>query len=324
MKKKERIAWLDVMKGILILFVLLSHSSAPSLYTRFFVPFFLTMFFFVSGYTFSIKDSFHMFIIEKIRHLLIPLVSMGGVKLILAGIMKDENTAERIKGLLFQISGQNDDLWFIGCMFSATILFYCVVRLSDYFKRQSLVFCLSCILSITGWVSILILKKKCPWQMENALVMTFYMGIGYLYRRYEEKIVSKIEKNSDLIIGMGCVYIVLFVLFDSRADIHKGIYTMPGMYVLMSLIAIPVLVVIAKQISCIKSGGVLQVLGKNTLFLYAFENYVIQLFYKVCNHLKLSSPYVLSIVCVALTAIILMPIAEFANRYIPWIVGGKK
>lgn len=31
-KSNGRIAWLDVAKGILILFLLLSHSSAPNIY----------------------------------------------------------------------------------------------------------------------------------------------------------------------------------------------------------------------------------------------------------------------------------------------------
>ena len=115
----------------------------------------------------------------------------------------------------------------------------------------------------------------------------------------------------------------MFLTFDGSADIHKGIYTMPGAYIAMSFIAIPVLTSISKWISEF-SGGVLQTLGRNTLFLYAFENYVILIFYKVCGYLKLKNPYILSLVCVLVTVAVLTPIAEVANKYVPWMVGGKK
>ena len=256
--EKVRIAWLDVTKGILILFVLLSHSSAPNIYIRFFAPFFLTMFFFVSGYTFSVKDSFRTFIIGKIKRLFVPLISMGGIKLVLACILQGDSFPERVKGLLFQTSGKNDDLWFLGCMITATIMFYFVVRLAELWKEQRripVIVMLSAFLSLLGWCSILVLNAKWPWQLENALVMIFYMSMGYAYRRHESYVVNNIERKNLVVLGLGILYFIMFLTFDGSADIHKGIYTMPGAYIAMSFIAIPVLTSISKWISEFSGGG---------------------------------------------------------------------
>ena len=324
---QTRIAWLDTMKGILILFVLLSHSHAPSIYVRFFAPFFLTMFFFVSGYTFSTKGSFRIFVMGKIKRLIVPLMTMGGIKLILANIIQGDRISERITGLLLQISGYNDDLWFIGCMFTASVLFYFVIRFSKTntkTENNAIIIFISIALSIVGWSSVMFLNAKWPWQLENALIMVAYMALGYVYRKYEDSIA--LELNSvKVIVSLSGIYILLFSIFDSSADIHKGIYAFPAVYIVMSLIAIPVLVAIAKRISnAEKAGEVLQLFGRNTLFLYAFENYAILVFFKICNNLRIDNAYILSSVCVVFSVVILIPIAELFNRYIPWAVGKNR
>lgn len=248
-----------MLKGILILFVLLSHSSAPNTYMRLFVPFFLTMFFFVSGYTFTTKRTFHEFIVGKIKHLLIPLCAMGGIKLILACILQHDDFLERIKGLLFQVSGMNDDLWFIGCMFSVSFLFYIVLKLSDHVdakRRTVTTLVLSSFIAVLGWYAVLALQAKWPWQLENALIMIFYMSLGYLYRRYENLIVEKIEDNKVLLALFSIVYVLMAFFMAGNADIHKGLYSAPFVYIAMSIMAIPVVLVIAKRVSKTRVGGV--------------------------------------------------------------------
>ena len=71
-------------------------------------------------------------------------------------------------------------------------------------------------------------------------------------------------------------------------------------------------------------GGGISRIGKNTLFLYAFENYVIIVFYAVCDRLGWSNPYIMSLLCVVVITVILFPFAEIVNKYMPWMVGGRK
>lgn len=100
--RKDRIDWLDVLKGILIIFVILSHSYPPDIYRYFFTPFFLTMFFWASGYTFSMKGSGKEFLLKKCRSLLIPLWTLGCIRIILAQIIEGGSWKKRIAGLLYK------------------------------------------------------------------------------------------------------------------------------------------------------------------------------------------------------------------------------
>lgn len=59
---KTRLEWIDQARGVLFIFVILIHSkTAPSFLTSLFLPFFLTGFFFLSGYLYkdkSLKEKF--------------------------------------------------------------------------------------------------------------------------------------------------------------------------------------------------------------------------------------------------------------------------
>jgi len=321
----QRIKWLDICKGILVLFVLLSHSRAPTMYSRFFSGFFLTMFFFVSGYTFSTKQSFKLFIINKAKRLLVPFLAMGSIKLLVACVFQNENFLDRIKGLLFQISGYNDDLWFIGCLLSSSLIFYCIVKISEHTNKRFLVPVLSIIISLIGWVLIIAFKAKLPWQAENACIMTLYMMLGYQYKRLDKKIIDFIE--SKFTVGVcATIYCLFAILLENDVNIHRGIYSMYTPHIIMTLLSIPVLIVLSKKIEkfCVGGGNLLQYIGKNSLFLYAFENYVIKPFFKICDLLTLRNEYVLPILCVFVIVIGLSPFIWIVNRYLPWMVGGKK
>ena len=80
---KPRFEWLDILKGILIFFVLVDHSYPDSWTESFYTPFFLAMFFWVGGYTFSLKSSFKEFILGKIKRLVVPLFILGGMRVII-------------------------------------------------------------------------------------------------------------------------------------------------------------------------------------------------------------------------------------------------
>ena len=326
--QKKRIVWIDVLKGVMILFVLLSHSHAPDIYIRFFAPFFITMFFFASGYTFSLKKSFGEFLLGKVKHLLIPLVLMGGIKLTIACVVNHYSFASRIKGLLLQISGKNDDLWFIGCIFTAFLIMYPIVRFCNTDKKGYTwrILLSAVVVATLGWVDTLVFGIKFPWQLETAAIMTFYMSAGFLYRKNEAIIVEKIEKKPVIALLSAVAYIVLLVLFENEADIHKGNYTYPFVFIIMSILAILPIIVLIKKLCTfnLKSEKFFCFMGKNTLFYYAFEGYVIQTFYKVCEKLDWSNAYILSFLCVAAIVIGLLPFVLLVNRFAPWLVGGKK
>lgn len=65
---KKRIEWVDIGKYICIMFVMLSHlESTTEVLDKFYSPFFLTVFFFLSGYVYRQPSSFKEHMDKKIK-----------------------------------------------------------------------------------------------------------------------------------------------------------------------------------------------------------------------------------------------------------------
>lgn len=61
-QNKGRLGWLDIGKGIAMLFIMMSHTVwVPDIYCHFFKPIYLSFFFCASGYVFSLGKDFSSF-----------------------------------------------------------------------------------------------------------------------------------------------------------------------------------------------------------------------------------------------------------------------
>ena len=249
--KKVRIEWLDILKGVLIIFVILSHSYPAQAYRNFFTPFFLTMFFWVSGYTFSTKRTCKEFLKSKSMQLLIPFLLLGSIRIVLAQILEGGKLLLRIKGLLLQVNCKYDEMWFVACLISSSFLFYMLLKLCQNIEKkyQDIV-----LLGISGVGMILAMLDMCVWhirilwQVELALLMCFYMTLGYLYKQYEPQIVNKVEKFSYLSI-MFLIYLFLAVCFPNNVDIHMEKFEQPVLFLVLSWLCILPIVGMAKKVS---------------------------------------------------------------------------
>ncbi len=336
-KESGRIVWLDDLKGFLILFVLLSHSYPPIAYRRFFTPFFLTMFFFVSGYTFSVKDRFPLFFVKKCKRLVLPLFLLGGIRMSVSFILYDRGKGmslflERLKGLLLQRSGHYDEMWFISCLFVSCMIFYGILTAASKISSQSkmpvlqnaliLLFSFCCLLA--GFFVIYGLKVKLPWETELALIMTMYTATGYLYRQYE-KAFDTHRKTFILLLSV-VFYTFCVPMLGDDIDIHMEKFASPVLFLFLSfLITFPVLY-LCKALSRTMLNRPLSFLGQNTLFYFAFGGFIRILFYAAADRMGLSNEFLLSAMCALVTAALLALPAHLVHERLPWLIGlsGRK
>lgn len=68
----DRIAWIDLARGMGIIFVMLGHCYLDGRFTFYFYSFHMALFFFLSGVTFSSGGSYLLFIKKKAKTLLVP------------------------------------------------------------------------------------------------------------------------------------------------------------------------------------------------------------------------------------------------------------
>ena len=183
--------WIDYIKGICMLMVIMSHSNWPYWYARLFIPIFLTGFFFVSGYTFR-KKSVKEFLISKIKTLVIPIMCLGLLNAILATVADGKPLLDRLCGLIIQRSGQWDDLWFVACLFTVEILYY---GIASIFRSSVLRVLICIVLSICGFYYIKEGGPALPWHFDNACVLILFLGLGVWFRecKSREIIVRKLR-----------------------------------------------------------------------------------------------------------------------------------
>lgn len=317
---KPRVKWIDILKGICIIFVMLSHSYPPDAYIRFFTPFFLTMFFFASGRTFSLKSGFWEFLLGKIRHLVIPLLLLGSIRILGMWILGMADLKSGFIGLLLQISCKQDELWFISCIFTASLLLYCIIRISrklfgDTARGDVCILICSALLGVWGYIDILFLHYRFIWEFEIACIMMLYFALGYLYKKYEP------APGLIPVLILSVLYIASIAIINQDVDIHKEHFGNVLMFIISSFLVILPLLSLTKWLEKTKLSGMFVFLGQNTLFYFAFSGFVREIFIRLLHMFVTLNPYIESVLCTIVMILVLIIPAKLVRRFLPWLVG---
>lgn len=267
-KTTARIEWVDVLKFICIICVYLSHISiTPQSLLSFFSPFFLSAFFFVSGYTHNNTRTFSHFIVRKIKTLLLPWFIYSFLCTVLFNCLLFgwPNFLLYLKDMFLQIRGQGDSLWFIACLFTSYIPFY---FLSKYTKKL-LGLCLSLILSFLSILSVRFWGNVIPWHIQTVGVVMFFMYLGYCFRDVEQ-VFDNLLKKYWLLPVVGGIYTILSWIgwqLNWRY-ININAYTCPiSFWYLTVLVGLVLIVCCAKKMP---GNPFFLFIGKNTLLCFAF------------------------------------------------------
>ncbi|MGN0163471.1 MAG: acyltransferase family protein [Candidatus Ornithomonoglobus sp.] len=135
---KQRIEWLDVIKGLGIIAVVLSHLTNGGEPQRILLfSFHMPMFLMISGYLFNPKDNFSVFLKKKAVRLLVPFFICGITDLIIlnveAYLMGWHISPEAMLRGLFFIDGKamlNVPVWYLAVLFEIEIVYFFLCRLS--------------------------------------------------------------------------------------------------------------------------------------------------------------------------------------------------
>ena len=77
--QQQRIHWVDSARGVCIFFVMMTHADKAELtiFPHFFRPFFLPLFFVVSGYLFNANRNWKDFLQREWRGLIVPYLCIS-------------------------------------------------------------------------------------------------------------------------------------------------------------------------------------------------------------------------------------------------------
>lgn len=124
-KTKKRENWIDVLKGIGMIYVLMGHIK-PSLFFEIHIySFHMPLFFFISGYLYNNYYPFNIYLKRKIKSLLIPYIIFAFFALLVSAYFNG-SFFKLIEEFLFLNGtvGWNSPIWFLIVLFITEIIYY--------------------------------------------------------------------------------------------------------------------------------------------------------------------------------------------------------
>ena len=181
---QERIHWLDIAKGLLIILVVFGHifQSLPQYTTAcdFIYSFHMPAFFIISGLTLNTTTSFKTFFCKKIKHLMVPylffclyIIGLSIVKT-LVGFYPTFPPMFTLDTLLITPSSYFSILWFLPCLFMAEVIFYVISAFSSHYTH----FILCVICAFLSLAYIRLGYKPLPFMMNSAFFALPFIWLG--------------------------------------------------------------------------------------------------------------------------------------------------
>lgn len=205
---RQRIHWIDRLKGYSIFLIVLLHTGIPRGWFLYFGSFIIQLFMYLSGYSFRIKEaSFWSFFKNRFLRIMVPYYSFMLISFLIfmamasfsPGMLPTGGSAQNeqiriVLGILYatEIDGSlivNRPLWFLPCLFSTSILAYFVLYLK---KKTGLAGWTFTAVGLLGFFGLLASMgfppaerlRSLPFGIYSACGMLVFFMLGYWSREY--------------------------------------------------------------------------------------------------------------------------------------------
>lgn len=203
MSNTTRIQWIDFLRSIGLMLVILGHvKNVPSECSLAIYSFHMPLFFILSGYLWnerSLELPFKTFACKKAKSLLLPYIKIAFVCLLVWGIITPplladfnlnvyfENIRRYVIGIGYSIGTTEwlplcSPIWFLTSLFVANIVFY-------GYKKQRYSLLIWGILIVAFAISNI--GFPLPWNIGSALYGAWFMWLGNILKRREKAINMK-------------------------------------------------------------------------------------------------------------------------------------
>ncbi|WP_057832363.1 acyltransferase family protein [Colwellia sp. TT2012] len=249
--KNNKHQWIDIVKGIGILTIVIGHITDGILREILFL-FHVPLFFFLSGYLFKQPQELKSFINKKTNALLIPYASFlmvfSSLLLLKEWLKTHEINIALITDALWggqALTGELSVFWFITSLFLTQIVFALIATVANK-KVLSIIMLISLLLAYIA--EPFMQDKSYFWAVNTVLYALPFYYAGYLYKQFNTSVTS--------IINHFCiVYTVLFFIAFSLMpeifyiDIKYSNLGMPIISFVLSLTVTVVIFIVAQKTS---------------------------------------------------------------------------
>ena len=332
-----RINWIDNLRWIWILLIVLWHTLMPewSIITKYIFSFHVVLFFILSGLLFNEKKhtNFKLFFKNKLVRLIIPFFLFNIIFII---ISKLEWKFEWTRIIDFAVwlfywdylwdnwwymnntwwfNLVNVSTWFLPALF-LTSLYYFIINKFITNKKIKLIilFLISFFIFIESKYTIF----RFPWSAEIALMMTVFY---WLANTFKKEIFSFVERINSKFVLFLVPIITIHLFFLNSVNVSTNYYWNYFWLILNSILWFLTILIIAKNIW---KNKILDFLWKNSIIILWFEWIKISIMENI--HLlsfwllQYQRWYLEAIIQFVLTILFLIPLIFIINKYLPFII----
>ena len=335
----KRVEWLDSLRGIAMLAVVLGHAynfylSSSSVILKLIYAFHMPLFFMVSGATFRVSkyERFRDCLIGEAKRLLVPYLCLYILDLPLWYINRkvvsssSASFSEVLLGLftanehIYEMSSTT--LWFLPTLFLVSILYW---WLADLDRKGKVRLEGSIILTFAVAIYLIMFHDGAGvWHWAAVPIATVFYYIGNLFMTHCDEIfdaldVGKKDGKSAVVAIASLAIGIWAALENSKVNMNGHTY---GTIALMLIAALGISLALVICLASLPTIPLLSYVGQNTLTYVGFHLPLLRIFQKWSltatfaeEHMTLTG---------ILVYLLCVPIAMFVNRFCPFIVGKKK
>lgn len=286
----KRIGYVDVFRGIGIIFMILGHMSFVTPHFDHYIhAFHMPMFYFASGLFFKTNLRITTYLKKLTRQIILPYVFFATIFSFIV-VFRGEDTLQNVLSQVLTINNNGfpiaGALWFLTSFyFSQVILYILKKKINDDIVLTPIV-----VLSLIVGINFSkLFATRLYWSLDTSFVGLALIFLGYIVKKYNllEKLISDRIGLTIILFLINCFLIMKTSYVNMRADIYPSTILFLINAVMSFLVYLNASKIIINYLPKTKFKKMLAVMGKNSIVSLCLNQFVILFFTKIFYKLKI-------------------------------------
>ncbi len=306
---KPRYEFIDLMKGICILMVVMSHCQIAwisdfALLTTFRMP----LYYILSGIFFKTYGSFNVFLNKKINSLIIPYLATVVLYNLVVNIIHYFTGGYKVLGF------DPPSMWFLISLFQVGIIYYCIQQVKN--TTAQTIICI--VLSLIGYM-LFYLKIELPFYTATTLSTVIFYHFGYIIKTANILKPKTPKHNIIMLIIFVSIFVIIGAVFTvGKLKLQRNIY--PSNYLISIALALSGTLIILFLSKLLVKLPFISYIGRYSIIVLCTHNTYINLFTTLTEYWNI--PYADYIVLLSVL-LLSVPTIKIVNKYVPFLFAQK-